>query len=103
MPLPPYPPAIAYVQSAPAQNRPGHTLTGDIRALPHFHSRYLKTDRDVLIYLPPGYATNPERRYPALYLQDGQNLFDGATSFIPGQEWRVDETAEALIKGRWNR
>jgi predicted alpha/beta superfamily hydrolase len=31
-------------------------------------------------------------------LNDGQNLFDGATSFIPGQEWRVDETAEALIK-----
>jgi predicted alpha/beta superfamily hydrolase len=30
-------------------------------------------------------------------MQDGQNLFDGATSFIPGQEWRVDETAQRLI------
>jgi predicted alpha/beta superfamily hydrolase len=30
-------------------------------------------------------------------MHDGQNLFDGATSFIPGQEWRVDETAQALI------
>jgi predicted alpha/beta superfamily hydrolase len=30
-------------------------------------------------------------------MQDGQNLFDGATSFIPGQEWRVDEAAETLI------
>ena len=26
-----------------------------------------------------------------------QNLFDGATSFIPGQEWRVDEVAQSLI------
>ena len=32
-----------------------------------------------------------------LYLHDGQNLFDGATSFIPGQEWQVDETAQRLI------
>src|SRR5256886_2826321 len=37
------------------------------------------------------------KRYPVLYLHDGQNLFDGATSFIPGQEWRVDETAQRLI------
>ncbi len=81
----------------PADSRHGHTLTGDIRALSHFHSRYLKTDRDVLVYLPPGYKRDTERRYPVLYLQDGQNLFDGATSFIPGHEWRVDETAEALI------
>jgi predicted alpha/beta superfamily hydrolase len=33
-----------------------------------------------------------------LYLHDGQNLFDAATSFIPGRDWRVDETAERLIK-----
>jgi predicted alpha/beta superfamily hydrolase len=38
--------------------------------------------------------------YSVFYLHDGQNLFDGATSFIPGQEWRVDETAQALINGR---
>ena len=34
------------------------------------------------------------------YFHDGQNLFDGATSFIPGQEWRLDETAQALIDAR---
>lgn len=77
---------------------PPHTLTGDFCLHPRFHSRFLKTDRDVLVYLPPGYDANSGRRYPVLYLQDGQNLFDGATSFIPGQEWRVDETAEDLIK-----
>jgi predicted alpha/beta superfamily hydrolase len=37
------------------------------------------------------------KRYSVCYMHDGQNLFDGATSFIPGQEWRVDETAERLI------
>ena len=90
-------PQTRYFAEVPVDHRQGHTLTGDIRVLSHFHSRYLKTDRDVLVYLPPGYARELQRRYPVLYLQDGQNLFDGATSFIPGQEWRVDETAESLI------
>jgi predicted alpha/beta superfamily hydrolase len=74
-----------------------HTLTGDIRSHKSFHSNVLNNDRDVLVYLPPDYETNKEKRYPVLYLHDGQNLFDGATSFIPGQEWRVDETAQRLI------
>jgi predicted alpha/beta superfamily hydrolase len=86
-------------ESAVAAHRP-HTLTGDIRTHPKFHSQYLPTDRDVLVYLPPGYREDEGRRFPALYLHDGQNLFDGATSFIPGQEWRVDETAQSLILAR---
>jgi len=77
-----------------------HTLTGDIRAHRNFHSNILNNDRDVLVYLPPDYETNQKKRYPVLYLNDGQNLFDGATSFIPGQEWRVDETAQKLIAAR---
>jgi len=52
------------------------------------------------VYLPPGYERTKKRRYPVLYLHDGQNLFDGATSFIPGKEWRVDETAQSLIRNR---
>ena len=78
-----------------AQQR-AHTLTGNIRYHKNFHSKVLNNDRDVIVYLPPDYGTN-KHRYPVLYLQDGQNLFDGATSFIPGQEWRVDETAQSLI------
>jgi len=74
-----------------------HTLTGDIRVHKNFHSKILDNDRDVLVYLPPGYDATKSRRYSILYLHDGQNLFDGATSFIPGQEWRIDETAQALI------
>ena len=74
-----------------------HTLTGDIRTHKNFHSKILNNDRDVLVYLPPGYDAAKDRHYPILYMHDGQNLFDGATSFIPGQEWRVDETAQTLI------
>ncbi|MBC7835188.1 MAG: hypothetical protein H7Y88_08820 [Phycisphaerales bacterium] len=53
--------------------------------------------RDCLIWLPPGYddAANAERRYPVLYLQDGQNLFEQMPG-VPG-EWKVDETAAALM------
>jgi predicted alpha/beta superfamily hydrolase len=74
-----------------------HTLTGNFRRHERFHSNFLPNDRDVLVYLPPGYEDDRDRHYPVLYLQDGQNLFDGATSFIPGQDWHVDETAEWLI------
>ena len=71
-------------------------LTGDFRKHNKFRSRFLQNDRDVLVYLPPDYATNKTRRYPVLYLNDGQNLFDGKTAF--GQEWHVDETAQRLIE-----
>jgi predicted alpha/beta superfamily hydrolase len=72
-----------------------HTLTGNFRSHEKFHSKFLEHDRDVLVYLPPGYDEKPNERYPVLYLHDGQNLFDQATAF--GEEWRVDETAQQLI------
>ena len=74
-----------------------HTLTGDIRFHRSFHSNILNNDRDVVVYLPPDYEAHKEKHYPVFYLHDGQNLFDGATSFIPGQEWRADEAAQSLI------
>lgn len=74
------------------------TLTGDIRHHKRFHSKILNNDRDLVIYLPPGYEANTKKHYSVFYMHDGQNLFDGATSFIPGQEWRVDETAQSLIQ-----
>jgi predicted alpha/beta superfamily hydrolase len=75
-----------------------HTLTGEFRYHRNFHSNFLPADRDVIVYLPPGYTTDTQKRYPVLYMQDGQNLFDGSTSFIQGNEWRMDETAQALIQ-----
>ena len=49
--------------------------------------------RRVWLYLPPGYATSG-KRYPVLYLHDGQNVFDAATAFAG--EWGVDEALDAL-------
>lgn len=66
---------------------------GDIRRHESFPSKWLAS-RDVQVYLPPGYDTETSRRYPVLYLHDGQNVFDAASA---GMEWQVDETSEALI------
>lgn len=69
---------------------------GRLRLHPRFPSRYLSTPRDLIVYLPPGYDEG-RHRFPVLYLQDGQNLFDSATAFA-GQEWRADLTADRLIQ-----
>ncbi|MGA2650817.1 MAG: alpha/beta hydrolase-fold protein [Terracidiphilus sp.] len=63
-----------------------------------FPSQILPDKRDVIVYLPPGYDEHPHRSYPVLYLQDGQNLFDPRTSFIPGRTWEVREHADAAIE-----
>ena len=76
----------------------GHTLTGDIRRHADFPSALLGNKRDVLVYLPPGYSRS-RLRYPVLYLHDGQNVFDAATSYA-GVEWGADETAQRLIEGK---
>ena len=58
------------------------------------HSPELKDDFTVLVWTPPGYAASTER-LPALYLHDGQNVFDAATSFA-GEPWAADAAARAL-------
>ena len=56
----------------------------------------LNRSRTLRLCLPPSYGQDPQRRYPVIYMHDGQNLFDAATSFAG--EWGVDETMEALAK-----
>jgi predicted alpha/beta superfamily hydrolase len=80
--------ALLVVSASPT---PGST-TQDYRPIPadyrvHDVTLVAKT-RQVLVWLPPGYATGPERRYPTLYMHDG------ATVFV---EWRIDEVAKRLI------
>lgn len=53
----------------------------------------LSRERNIRIYLPPGYDTS-EERYPVLYMLDGQNLFDDRTAYAG--EWKVDETLNAM-------
>jgi predicted alpha/beta superfamily hydrolase len=75
----------------------GKTITGDVRVHESYASKSLGNSRTIVVYLPPGYEKDVKRRYPVLYMHDGQNLFDASTSFI-GVEWQADETAERLIK-----
>ncbi len=70
-----------------------HTVTGDIKMLPQVWSPQLENRRSILVYLPPAYGAG-EQRYPVLYMHDGQNLFDKASSYAG--EWGVDETLEML-------
>jgi predicted alpha/beta superfamily hydrolase len=72
--------------------------TPNLRKHEGFHSRFLRNQRDLIVYTPPGYGDQPERRFPVLFLHDGQNLFDGSTSFIPGQDWHVGQTADHGIR-----
>lgn len=56
--------------------------------------------RRVSVYLPPGYGEEPERRYPVMYMHDGQNLFDPSTA-VNGVPWSADEAAQiAITEGR---
>ncbi len=71
-----------------------HIVAGTVLVLPQVYSPELENTRDLIVYLPPSYFAG-ERRYPVIYMQDAQNLFDAATSYA-GVEWQVDETLEAL-------
>jgi enterochelin esterase-like enzyme len=61
-------------------------------------SRFLNANRTVRIYLPPSYARDPTRRYPTLYLHDGQNVFSSAgTNICFGWgSWELDKTVDEL-------
>jgi predicted alpha/beta superfamily hydrolase len=83
-----------------------NTVVGDLLILPDVFSPQLQNQRDILVLLPPSYHQEAGKRYPVIYMQDGQNLFDRATGFA-GNEWEVDETMlkladeglEAIIVG----
>ena len=71
------------------------TVTGDLETF-ELRSAVLGNTRTIRVWTPPGYGAS-DRAYPVLYMNDGQNLFDAATSFA-GVEWGADEAATALIE-----
>lgn len=78
-----------------AQTRP-HSAGRTVQVIsPPLAMPGLDRTRTIRVYLPPGYATD-HKRYRVLYMHDGQNLFDDATSFVG--EWGVDEAMDALAK-----
>lgn len=73
------------------------TATGDVRILSTvLPLPQLNRTRRVWVYLPEDY-TNSSNYYPVVYMLDGQNIFDAATSFVG--EWGVDESMESLPSG----
>lgn len=77
-----------------ADERPS-TRVGEFRDFKSFPSTVLKNVRQITVFLPPSYATATDKKYPVLYANDAQNLFDERGSFI-GKEWRVDETLTSM-------
>jgi len=74
-----------------------HSASPNVHILsPAFALPQLRRTRRVWVYLPPGYAEGANR-YPVLYVQDGQNVFDQYTSFAG--EWGLDETLDSLAAG----
>ncbi|MCU4716657.1 alpha/beta hydrolase [Halapricum hydrolyticum] len=79
----------------PYDGDPDGTVVGDVRVSDPIVADYLDIERELLAYLPPSYEDGDEH-YPVVYMHDGQNLFDEATSY--DGEWQVDETMERLAE-----
>ena len=71
------------------------TASPNVHVMPAVEMSSLQRKRTYRVYLPSGYADS-ERRYPVLYMHDGQNLFDDATSYVG--EWGVDESLNQLAR-----
>ena len=98
--VPSEPEAMPASSTSDAANEPE---TNDLDTNPRyevfqFHSEILPDERAVSVYLPAQYLEQEERRFPVLYLQDGQNLFDGRTSYIAGRTWNAHTTADRLTE-----
>ncbi len=71
-------------------------ITGKLRYHPQFEGKGI-IPRNIVVWLPPDYDTDSLKKYPVLYMHDGQNLFDPSTSSF-GTDWQMDETADSLIR-----
>ncbi|MBB5233591.1 alpha/beta hydrolase-fold protein [Deinococcus budaensis] len=79
----------------PYAARPDSTVTGTLLQWEGVADEH-HAARTLLAWLPPSYAAEPGRRYPAVYFHDGQNVFDAATGF--SGEWGADETLTRLAQ-----
>jgi enterochelin esterase-like enzyme len=64
------------------------------------HSQQLNADRAIHVFLPGSYQTDSQRRYPVLYVQDGQNIFStaGTNCAFGWGSWQLDKTADKLAR-----
>ncbi|MEK0440029.1 MAG: hypothetical protein RLZZ504_945, partial [Bacteroidota bacterium] len=104
---------IPAVKSFPIQSYQTATLVRTPNAAPsqgridrlHYFPSTFVTARNVDVWLPSDY--NPQKKYGVIYMHDGQNLFDGNSTWNH-QEWGIDETMSAyknqhyIVVGIWN-
>lgn len=100
-----------FLRWAYAVHAPAIAATGTLDSWQDVPSAHVAS-RNVDVWLPPGYAANPHKRYPVLYMHDGQNLFDPSLSYYTQTDWGVDEAMtkliaerrvrEAIVVGVWN-
>lgn len=72
-----------------------HSVVGDLRVV-QVPGEGKSPARPICIWLPANYAEKTSEKFPVLYMLDGQNCFDRATSAF-GKEWQIDETLTQLI------
>lgn len=90
--------AILCAGAAVAEPQCTSTIVGNLH-VEHFQSKIFNRTMTVRIWLPAGYndTTEAARKYPTLYMLDGQNAFDQCTTFKGEQELQIDETVTRLI------
>lgn len=76
-----------------------HAYRSEIQTIHRFYARALNNFRSLYVYLPPSYHLQPDRRFPVLYMHDGQNIFSGESSYS-GSGWEVHRVADELIARR---
>jgi predicted alpha/beta superfamily hydrolase len=81
------------------ESNPASTIWGNVDIIPDFNIPQLGRTGTIRVYTPSNYETSTGR-YPVVYMQDGQNVFDRASAGF-GVEWQVDETISRLsLEGR---
>jgi enterochelin esterase-like enzyme len=88
-----------FLRWAYAIHAPAIAATGTLVSYQDLPSAHVAA-RNVDVWLPPDYASHPHRRYPVLYMHDGQNLFDPSLSYYTQTDWGVDEAMTKLIAER---
>lgn len=90
--------ASAFLTACEQSNEP-RQLEGQVTGTVIYHEDVKGEglrNRDLVVWLPPGYTNDTAQRYPVIYMHDGQNIFDPATSYA-GVDWAIDESVDRLI------
>lgn len=104
------PAVINYSQEKSQVPEAKRSVTGKVESYSDFDSKLIDK-RNIDVWLPPSYGKERDKKYPVIYMHDGQNLFDPSLSYSK-VDWGIDETMtrliesnevrEAIVVGVWN-